>query len=374
MIPLTRPIKLALLVIGIIGVAALTFYSFSYYKTPDSKTAEEPQIEIPEETYIWKPVAILPDIAAISVDRGGEKGVAVSGEGYIAITRDGGYSWQAEGSTPIGDGEIIGGVYMRGNRVLIGTGVDASRYTGLYQYELSRDKWEKESKEWGGITGVSKDGDLFVGGNGVLVRQQGSKWEGNQLPPCGQVTLYAVDKEARTAVAVGDMGVVARSTDGGESWLCSSLKKSTPINNTPTNTSTQKPEEQKPEEQKMAEEPALYAVAISGKHGLIGGAKGSLWRWERGEWVEVKSLNINGTIFAIHLEKNGQGFIAGGSDHGTDPFIYHTIDGGKNWQSEQISDATGRVIGLARGKAGLIAATTDGRILVRSIKDERNSK
>ncbi len=294
---------------------------------------------------VWMPVpgAAAPDLMALSFSTQGDIGAAVSSEGILLVTRDGGLNWQTAGQAPLGDGEMATCVVARpGGRVFVGAGVDESKFTAFYDLD-GAGNWRVRSGDYGGVIGSSDDGSLLVGGGGLVARAQGDDWTLSELPPCGQVMLYGAARDGHTLLIAGDFGLLARSSDGGRTWNCSTLRIG----------------------QQVA---PLYAVALAGENAVAGGARGTLWHLRSAEerWEQVEGLSAGMAVFAAQLDDGGtMGFAAGGDEMGGTPFILSTSDGGVNWQAEVIREAGGRVVGLARGRAGLFAATLDGRILVR---------
>lgn len=294
---------------------------------------------------VWVPVpgAAAPDLMALSFSPHGDIGAAVSSEGILLVTRDGGLNWQTAGQAPLGDGEMATVVVARpGGRIFVGAGVDESKFTAFYDWD-GAGNWRVRSGDYGGVIGSSDDGSLLVGGGGLVARAQGDDWTLSELPPCGQVMLYGAAREGQTLLVAGDFGLLARSRDGGRTWDCSTLK--------------------------VGETGApLYAVALAGDNAMAGGARGTLWRLRSAaeRWEQVEGLGTGMSVFAAHLDDGGAfGFAAGGNETGGAPFILASSDGGVNWRTEAVREARGRVISLARGRAGLFAATLDGRILVR---------
>ncbi len=294
---------------------------------------------------VWVPVpgAAAPDLMALSFSPQGDIGAAVSSEGILLVTRDGGLNWQTAGQAPLGDGEMATVVVARASgRILVGAGVDESKFTAFYDAD-GVGNWRVRTGDYGGLAGSSADGNVLVGGGGLVARAQGDDWTLSELPPCGQVMLYAAARARETLLVAGDDGLLARSGDGGRTWDCSTLK----VGETGA---------------------SLYAVGLAGENAVAGGTRGTLWRLgSAGErWERIEGLSTGMSVFAVYLSEDGEvGFASGGDETGGTPFILSTHDGGVNWRVEVVRGTQGRVVRLARGRAGLFAATLDGRLLIR---------
>lgn len=298
----------------------------------------------------WEKVAgaVLPDIAAIGFDDAGQIGAAASSEGDLILSRDGGASWNKLGRAPLIPGEIVGALSISADgSVCLGTGVDGSAYTALHT--LTNGKWQTSTGDYGGIAGGN--GRFFVGGNMLVLRANGSEWKIRRLPVYGAGMLYATTQVGDHVIVVGDHGLIIESQDGGDSWFGERLSEK--------------------ESEEFKDGVPFYGVAMAGGTTLVGGANGYLWQRINENWVRIKGLEAERSIFGMYLANSMVGFIAGGSNSGGEPFIYSTINGGTSWRKELLPQLKGRIIGLARGGNGLFAATIDGQVLVRRTEEER---
>lgn len=304
---------------------------------PDLSSTEEVN-----EKFEW--VAIpnigLTDIVGICFDGAGINGAAVSQDGQLLITKNGGKEWFKWLKAPLQDGELVGGIAIDNNGgIVVGTGVDESSFTSFYTF---KNKWEQASGDFGGIAGASSDGQFMVGGSGLVAQNIKGEWEVSKIPVCNTTTFYSVANYQNRVVAVGGESIVAESDDNGSSWDCTTLT----------------------EEVKYP----LYKVVIAGKCGLIGGSKNNLWLNENHIWKKVNNLDLKSgnSFFALYLSEDcSTAFAGGGADSGSNPFILYSNSGGKHWLSEKVSTIRGRIIGFAEGQEGMFAASIDGKILIR---------
>lgn len=158
---------------------------------------------------MWTKISgvVMPDIIAMGFDKTGRYGAVVSLEGFLMKTNDGGNNWFEAGYIPLEDGDIPNAIAVKEDgKLVIGIGVDESVYTAIYQ---ETNNW-KQTKciDCGGIFAGSSDGDIFVGGGGLIVNQinQINQINGNNinnqinvsyLPDWGKTTLYGVAKSNR---------------------------------------------------------------------------------------------------------------------------------------------------------------------------------
>src|SRR6185295_4283637 len=125
--------KTALIAIGII--VALVVLRSAAFRAAKSQWTDA---AIDSGSVVWEPVAgaALPDASAFDFDPTGRIGAAVSSEGLLLVTRDGGRNWGREGKAPLGVGEIASAVAVdKDGSIIIGAGVDESPYTALYRRE-----------------------------------------------------------------------------------------------------------------------------------------------------------------------------------------------------------------------------------------------
>jgi photosystem II stability/assembly factor-like uncharacterized protein len=292
----------------------------------------------------WQPMGIsLSNITAMGFDNQGKIGAAASSEGEIIVTRDGGATWHPEGNVPIEDGEMVGAITIgEDGHVFVGSGVDESPYTAIYELDLNG-SWTERTGDFGGVAGSSSDGAIFIGGGGFVAQRRGQDWDfEHRLPESAQKMLYGAARDGNQAMVVGDKGVIALSSDDGNSWNLSPIAKN---------------------------KETFYAAAITPDLMLAGGARGSFWRKSDSDsnWGQIKGLPKLQTIYAIYFDKESkQAIAAGGTDAGRSPFIIESKDSAKTWRADDIDRKNfGRVVAIARGQAGLFIATLDGHILVR---------
>lgn len=317
----------------------------------------------------WEKVGnlVIPDIVAMNFDESGQYGVVVSLEGQIAKSLDGGQSWKASGIVPINLGELVNGVSISSNgRATIGTSVDESAYTGIYQ-ENSNGSWERTiCKDCGGILALDNDGRIGVGGGGLISQydSQLNKWQFNYLPNWGAYTLYGVASSGQRLWVSGENALLAFSEDQGNSW----------INLTPSSLSSL----------------PFYSITCSqsGDKVLLGGVNGSLLlldsintnlinqnsNSDRGSdnninnssnssWIDVKGLDREMIINSVLISDKAL-LASGGKLTGLDGFIISSKDG-NTWNYDLLPKDITSIVSLKVSRNQLFAASSDGNILKR---------
>lgn len=355
--------KKIVLPISIIGL----FVFWLFISMPNKKPTISFQVLQQPSEGKWHPVArisdpnrpgYLPDIISLAFDEAGLLGAAVSSEGMLLITRDGGANWQSFINVPLDkdangniEGEIVTSLSVQSDGLItIGVAVPESPYTAIYQLD-SVGNWRRVTGDYGGIGSVTGNGQILVGGNGLIAHRQNDGWSFNKLPGAEDKMLYGTANADELCVVVGDAGFVAASHDGGVSWQKLSgidIANDIAISADVITTS------------------AFYAAAVSCEVLLVGGVNGSFWHRAKEKWHRIAGLSDTQTIFSILIDDESKEiFAAGGNLTGDMPFILNSTDGGSTWRYEDIDFDYGRVVAIARGRDGLFAATMDGQILIR---------
>ena len=296
----------------------------------------------------WVPVqgVKLGDIASLTFTPDGIFGALISSDGAVMQSSDGGASWQAQPRPPIdSDAEVITALsIMPPGLLVVGTHIDESDFTGLYT-QASQRNWKAENGANGGITCSTPNGWILAGGSGLLGVRQGEGWHFIKVPGCENSTFRAVASWETTILVAGEDGLVARSTDDGATWV---LKR------VPPPVGAHYPQH-------------LHAVAINRETAFAGGLDGTLWRSDsRGDrWARVTGLSQETMVAALYAPSETEIIAAGGDPTGTKPFVCYSADAGLTWGFEPVHTATARITSIARGQAGLFAATADGFLLKR---------
>lgn len=322
----------------------------------------------------WEKVGnlVIPDIVAMNFDESGQYGVVVSLGGQIAKSLDGGESWKPAGIIPINLGELVNGVAISSNgRATVGTSVDDSAYTGIYQ-ENANGSWERTiCKDCGGILALDNDGKIGVGGGGLISKfdSQLNKWQFSYLPSWGAYTLYGVASSGQKLWVSGENGLLALSQDQGNSWinLSPSLLSSLPF----------------------------YSITCSesGDKVLLGGVNGSLLILDtklinqnsnsnnngddlgtdnnseinnnsNSSWIEVKRLDREMIINSVLLTDKTL-LASGGKLTGLNGFIISSKDG-NTWNYDLLPKDIASIVSLKISRNQLFAASSDGNILKRA--------
>ncbi len=297
---------------------------------------------------VWSPVEqfTLGNIVAVGFSADGSTGAAISSSANLVISADGGTTWEASPGPPISEGETISALaILADGELLVGTHIEESDFTGVYVRRPGA-QWEAKTGPLGGLTGASPDGTFFAGGAGLCGIREGGSVSFLKVPDCAGVTFYAASGSESAVLTAGSDGLLARSIDRGANWKLH--KFGAPLGGL------------YPQH--------LNAVAISSNTALVGGLNGALWRSDSQgeEWSSVDGLSPETMIAALYLDKAGEEAVAAGGDpSGTKPFVMHTSDAGHTWKLESVRTAEARITGVAKGRAGLFAATLDGYLLKR---------
>lgn len=337
----TNKFKNRVIVIVVLVLACLAYFGWPGQQANNKGRGSIRMISKTPGRGLWLTIGpALSDIAAINFEQ--EKGIALSLEGDMAYTNDGGKNWQAQGKVPLGTGEQITSALIKPGHIYLSSIVDESNFTGLY--EFNNQGWQalnvNNGEGYGGIQ--ASDKDMIVGSQGLVGHFDGHKWGFSQLPEWGQVNLYGVSQQDSKVVAVGEYGLSAISYDMGRSWLS--------LNNSKDNST-------------------LYSCAINGEDIFVGGANGTFQIISGNKEVnrvKIVGLRDSATIFSIYAQDKII-VAAGGDNAGFNPFIVYSNDGGETFSLENMAGDYGRIVKVAKTPLGLIAATIDGHILVRQI-------
>lgn len=155
----------------------------------------------------------------------------VGGYGTIIHTRDGGNTWERQGTVGEIPNVLLNGVWaVDPNNVWVVGGSDNS-YGVILRSSDGGNTWTRQGAgqipdvELGWISAVDNNTAWAVGDQGVILhtRDGGNTWTrqtGGTVPNVGFDGVYAVD--ARTAWACGAVsagyGTMLRTTDGGNTW------------------------------------------------------------------------------------------------------------------------------------------------------------
>lgn len=281
----------------------------------------------------------MSDIVAMNFDETGKYGAIISLEGYLLKSNDGGSNWFEIGYVPIEVGELVNALLVKdGGRTVVGTGVDESSYTAIYE-EKGNGNWQQSKcVDCGGVFAGSKG--LFVGGGGLVVREENSNWSFSHLPDWGNTTLYAVGKSEKgeKLVVVGEANLVAIS-ENKEGWIVASPSKDSGL--------------------------PFYAADVSENVLLVGGVNGNLWRLKNNDWQEIKGLSQDLSVLSIVI-KDKEMFVSGGELNGKKAFIIYSNDEGETWQRQLVPKDCGKIINISNSSSGMLAATSDGYLLRKS--------
>ncbi len=301
---------------------------------------------VADSTKAWVKIKTpeMPDIVGFDFNKDQNLGMAVSSEGNIILSTDGGYTWKASEKLPI-DGETVTSLSItESGQILVGTMVEDSSYTALYRYQSG--KWIADIGNYGGITGISSDGNWAVGGGGLVYQvsntASSSKLQPNKLPYWGENnTVYSLSvnqSNQESLLLTGDNGLAAESKDKGKNWsLLSSVKTQAPI----------------------------YSSLLLEKNAYVGGLENFFcFDGTSNTWYRVNEIEARQAIFNIYQDRDTKEvFASGGKIDTSSPLIISSTDN-LIWHKELINNDS-RIVGLAKGKRGLFAATLLGEILIR---------
>lgn len=342
-----RLIAMVLIILSVITVK--TLFSSGEKQTLKPKAGKVLN-RVGDSAWVRVSGLVMPDIVVMTFDDGGQVGAAISLEGKLIKTLNGGESWIDADYVPVEPGEIINalGIDSKG-LVKVGTSVDESSYTAIYQ-QSSDGKWQRLAcKDCGGILASSNNGELMVGGGGLVSNfdNQLNKWQFNYLPDWGDVSLYAVSKKGKKILLTGENALLAMSEDEGKSWM----HLNSPI-------STNLP---------------FYSIASSetGNSLLLGGVNGSLFfcsdsnlTSNSSNWLEIKGLDRDLMVSSLLVSPTV--LLAGGSKlSGANGFIVSSLDG-QTWQYDFLLKDTSRIVSLVITNTQILAASSNGTIFRRT--------
>jgi len=334
-----------LLVIFSLGVLFLLFNPTKEHK----KVKEGKILENNGKEWVALKGVVLSDIAAFDFNQSGNFGLAISSTGEVLATNNGGSNWFLAEKVPTG-GDSVSSLSIDGNKVLVGTMMEDSSFASLYQ--LSEKKWSVKSEDYAGITGLSKDGKWGVGGAGFIYQiSKDGNFTASKLPSWAEsTTLYSVSAKGNNLLVVGDYGLAVSSNDNGQNWSFIDIGVRT--------------------------DRALYASLIGEGFVAIGGIgtfycsvdvvnQANQANISANDWYEIKGLTDRAAIFSFYQDREqAEVFAAGGSIDGANAFILSSQDG-VNWHQETVDNQYGRVVAIAKGRVGTLAATQLGQILIR---------
>ena len=324
----------------------------------------------------WEKISsvVISDIVAMNFDDSGQYGAAISLEGSLIKSVDGGENWNSAGAIPLIAGELVNAIGVSSDgRVVVGTSVDDSSYTGIYR-ETTDGKWQRTTcQDCGGILAISNDGEIAVGGGGLISTfdNQLNKSEFNYLPDWAAVSLYGISSSENNNKlwVTGENALVGVSQDHGKSWqnISPSVKSTLPF----------------------------YSIASSktGDKLLVGGVNGRLLLnnepnnsgqnnnqnnresniESNNNWIEVKGLSKEMMISSLLL--TDKVLLAGGGKlSGVDGFIVSSVINNSNsansfdgeiWQYDRLPKGITSIVAIKISARGLFAASSDGNILRR---------
>lgn len=290
----------------------------------------------------------LSDIAAFNFNEKGNFGLAISSEGEVLASSNGGSSWFLAEKVPT-SGDSVSSVVINGNEVLVGTMMEDSSFASIY--ELENKKWSVRSGDYAGITGLSNDGKWGVGGAGFIYQiANNGEFTASRLPSWAEnTTLYSVSAKENNLLIVGDYGLAASSSDNGQSWSFVKVGLKT----------------DKPYYASLIGEGFIAIGGIGTFYCSMSEQNQSIADVEEDNWCQIKGLTDRAAIFSFYQDKEkGEVFASGGSIDGSDPLILSSEDG-TNWHQESVSSQYGRVVAIAKGGVGMLAATQLGYVLIR---------
>jgi hypothetical protein len=297
----------------------------------------------------WHSIKIgLGDIAAFNCSANGAHCAAVSSNGQVMVSR--GNNWERITPLTLEDGELINALVIdEAGKIVVGTGVDQSRWTSLYQ--LNATQWTKQTGNYGGIAAAGSNEEIMVGGDGLFYDPV-QQWQ--QIPNCENITLYAVAANHKEILATGEHGVVASQFNN--QWTTSFLPNSSSTGQvSKVNLSANLAEHSKL---------TFYAAGLSANRetAIVAGADGYLG-WRANQQWEVKKV-VNGDILAVYVEADGKAAFIGGKKNNGAGFILRTVDKGQTWQNATLktNQPLRSIIKFVLSDNELLAAANDGTL------------
>jgi photosystem II stability/assembly factor-like uncharacterized protein len=258
-------------------------------------------------------------------------GVAACQSGLIISTSDFGATWNREAGGTLA--ESVNAVRFDG-----GIGIRAGS-SGLFHSTDGGATWVGvQAGVFNDVAFTSANELVAVGALGLVMRSANGGLDWSTVPSGSSSSLYGVDfASATTGVAVGQGGTILRSTDGGAAW--SPIVSGTAVD--------------------------LYAVRFAGATlGFAAGLDATLLRTTDAglTWtpVSVSGAPAGDVMRRLAFTSASTGVLAAGSG------LYRTTDGGATWAAVAagpFSDVAFRSaqVGIAVGGGrGAIALTSDG--------------
>jgi hypothetical protein len=112
----------------------------------------------------------------------------------------------------------------------------------------------------------------------------------------------------------------------------------------------------------------IHRIAANDLTVLAGGNYGGIWKSEDAgvSWVPIRGLAKNVSVWALYLAPDSVTCLAAGGDQkGGSPFMMASEDGGRTFTPEPVRVARERIMGIAKGEAGIFAVSFDGHLLIR---------
>jgi len=231
-----------------------------------------------------------------------EHGLAAGWDGLLFWTSDGGITWTNSKTLP-GRNIWSGCLVNPGKAVVLGKGgvVFLTADTGATWEQVATGRDYSPSR----MKFLDENLGVAVGYSAILVTEDGGKtWTRCSIPKnLGDCYLRGIAYADRGRwIAVGYLGVILASEDGGHSWISRESPTKKTLNG--------------------AAWSDTRTVTIVGDGGLI------YQSVDGGDWVERKSGTTN-RLYAVDFATSTTGFVAG--EFGT---ILRTDDGGHTWKPE----------------------------------------
>jgi photosystem II stability/assembly factor-like uncharacterized protein len=131
------------------------------------------------------------------------------------------------------------------------------------------------------------------------------EWQWSNPQPQGNHLQSVYFFDDNTGFAVGNMGTVLKTTDGGNHWDILYLPG----------------------------HPSLYSIHFFGTEvGIITGENGTIFRTaDEGETWDDRSIDPGHDLFSVYLYNSDTGYIVGCDDYSDRGILYKTTNGGETW-------------------------------------------